>query len=209
MRNRITHRCMLDIAKKPSPKSAAGKIKEGDRFGRLVIAGPPFRLREGQSRTPRYVCQCDCGCVTVFCLYALLRPRVSASSPSCGCGTGESIALKNFRHGFARHGNRHPLYYVWRGIKCRCHSPRDRSYRYYGARGISMCNEWRDSADTFIGWAVANGWRKGLEVDRRDGTLGYSPENCRFVTKLENIATRDLSGRKRRALERAAKRSNA
>lgn len=71
----------------------------------------------------------------------------------------------------------------------RCQNTKSKAYRYYGARGISVCPEWRDAA-TFLAWAESNGYRPGLEIDRIDVNAGYSPENCRFVTHQENSQTR-------------------
>jgi hypothetical protein len=70
-------------------------------------------------------------------------------------------------------------------MKKRCRDPKHRSYRWYGARGISYCPEWEDFG-VFKSWAHANGYEVGLQLDRRENDKGYSPENCRWVTSLEN-----------------------
>lgn len=67
----------------------------------------------------------------------------------------------------------------------RCHKPQSKSYESYGARGISVCQEWRDSFETFSDWAIENGWKPGLTIERRDVNSGYSPYNCSFVTRRE------------------------
>jgi len=67
----------------------------------------------------------------------------------------------------------------------RCTNPKAAHYRNYGARGISICTEWRDFK-TFHAWAIANGWAEGLEIDRRDNNGNYEPSNCRWVTHAEN-----------------------
>lgn len=78
------------------------------------------------------------------------------------------------------------LYSTYVGMKCRCHSPSHDRYAVYGARGITVCQEWRESFSTFEQWALQNGYGPGLQLDRIDNDLGYSPENCRFVTASEN-----------------------
>ena len=67
----------------------------------------------------------------------------------------------------------------------RCYEPQSKSYESYGARGISVCQEWRDSFEAFSDWAVENGWKPGLTIERHDVNSGYSPYNCSFVTRRE------------------------
>ena len=78
------------------------------------------------------------------------------------------------------------LYSVWQDMKKRCYNPRYKGFKYYGAKGIRMYGGWRDSFLTFWDWAKDK-HKKGLEIDRIDNTKGYYPENCRFVTHLENM----------------------
>lgn len=80
------------------------------------------------------------------------------------------------------------LQLVWGGIHGRCNSPRARGYALYGALGKGLCEEWstRQGSRRFIKWAIQNGWRPGLVIDRIDNALGYSPKNCRCVTPQQN-----------------------
>lgn len=80
------------------------------------------------------------------------------------------------RHGLCTH----PLNVMWRGMKERCQNPNAENYKWYGGIGISICDEWQ-SFENFYNWAVKNGWRNGLSIDRINGNFGYSPDNCRFV----------------------------
>ncbi len=79
-----------------------------------------------------------------------------------------------------RHDNR---YY---NMLKRCYDEKHKDYEHYGGRGISVCEEWRESKQRFMRWCVDNGEKKGLEIDRRDNDGNYEPDNCRFITKREN-----------------------
>lgn len=81
------------------------------------------------------------------------------------------------------------LYWAWKAMKQRCLNPKCKAYRNYGARGIRVCEEWLEF-EPFIKWAVLNGHRKGLELDRIDNNSDYSPHNCRWVSRKENINNR-------------------
>jgi len=72
-------------------------------------------------------------------------------------------------------------------MKRRCYDPNAKGYHRYGGRGIEVCDEWRDNVDAFVQWAEANGYQRGLEIDREDNDGNYTPENCRWVTKIENV----------------------
>jgi hypothetical protein len=74
-------------------------------------------------------------------------------------------------------------------MQSRCGNPNAYSFRHYGAKGISVCDEWK-AFEAFAKWAFSVGWSKGLEIDRINNNKGYSPENCRVVTRLENARNR-------------------
>lgn len=68
----------------------------------------------------------------------------------------------------------------------RCYDPQNKSYRWYGAKGIKICDEWINNPQTFISWAINTGYKDDLTIDRKNENLDYSPENCRWVTKDNN-----------------------
>lgn len=81
--------------------------------------------------------------------------------------------------------DRRKIYRCWHNIKRRCLNDKCETYKYYGARGITVCNAWL-GFEGFYEWAINNGFKCGLTIDRIDPDRGYFPENCRWVTKTEN-----------------------
>lgn len=78
------------------------------------------------------------------------------------------------------------LYNKWQKMKARCNNIKHPAYKNYGGRGITVCEEWTHDFMLFYTWAIDNGYKEGLALDRRDNNKGYSPDNCRFVTHKEN-----------------------
>lgn len=121
---------------------------------------------------------------------------------TCGCSLSEKGKWErtieqraNFGDKFKTHGlSKHPLYQIWGGIVKRCEDKNCKAYPYYGGNGVVMCKEWRDDFTLFYDWALLNGWKRGLHVDKDiiPKKLGipaliYSPEMCSVVTMKENM----------------------
>lgn len=82
--------------------------------------------------------------------------------------------------------NEKSLSKIFSGMKSRCYNPNDKSYRWYGAKGIKICDEWLKEPLSFEKWALENGYENGLTIDRKDEDKDYRPENCRWITNSEN-----------------------
>lgn len=88
---------------------------------------------------------------------------------------------------------KHPLYAIWNGIKQRCYSPKRKDYWKYGAKGVTMCDEWKNDAQSFIDWCTNNGWNNSLVIDKdilcRELNISpaiYSPQTISFITTQQN-----------------------
>lgn len=147
----------------------------GQSFGRLrVIAcnGP------NEAGAICWCCVCDCGAHKTVRGSDLKRGFVK----SCGCWNSERTATKN-----RSHGNSHTrLYRIWQAMHDRTSNSRASNYKYYGARGISVCASWSDF-EPFMAWALKNGYAKSLSIDRIDNDGNYEPTNCRWATQTQQV----------------------
>lgn len=83
------------------------------------------------------------------------------------------------------------LYNIWKGMKARCYNQKSGSgYKRYGALGICVCDEWRGNFDAFNKWANENGYADHLTLDRRECNGNYTPGNCRWATRAEQMMNR-------------------
>jgi hypothetical protein len=149
----------------------------GFKNGRLTV----ISLNSSGTRT-YWNCLCDCGKEFVSESYSIK----TGNTISCGCFRIDNTRAMGTKHGLKKH----PLYSVWEKMKGRCNCETDPAYHNYGGRGITVCETWFEDVEAFIKWGEANGWAKGLQLDREDNDLGYSPSNCRFVTAKVNSYNR-------------------
>jgi hypothetical protein len=93
----------------------------------------------------------------------------------------EHATQAKIKHG----GSGTALFMVLNGMKTRCENPNSTAYKWYGAKGVKVCPEWKDFA-VFRDWAMSHGYKKGLTIDRIDPDGDYCPDNCRWITRSEN-----------------------
>lgn len=160
-----------------------GVIKDltGRRFGRLVV-----RHLTGERRNGCVVwhCLCDCGEHVDVKSGAL----ASGNTKSCGCLKRDSA-----RESHTKHGHSHtPISCVWIEMNQRCSNPSNHSYRRYGARGITVCNEWRDSFEAFYDYVsqLPHFGEKGYSLDRINNDGNYESGNVRWATAAEQVQNR-------------------
>lgn len=153
----------------------------GQRFGRLTVLS-----REPDSNNMTiWKCICDCGNETTVFGNNLRR----GYTQSCGCLQQERIEAA--RENKRTHGcEPKRLYNIWVGMKMRCFDPNVESYKHYGGRGITVCDEWVHNYEAFRDWALDNGYDSNLSIDRVDVDGNYCPENCRWSTAKEQASNR-------------------
>jgi hypothetical protein len=137
----------------------------------------------------RWLCKCDCGTFTTVFRNALTRKK--SPTESCGCATGALISEHKKLPNRTKNGKRAPEYNTWKGIKARCTRVSGSSYNTYGAKGITICDEWLNDFDAFLAHV---GPRPSPEhtLDRIDVTKGYEPGNVRWadwITQANNKTT--------------------
>lgn len=128
-----------------------------------------------------WICRCECGTIKSIRYHSLKANSIK----SCGCKRAEALGKANITHGCSKTDE----YNIWRGIIKRCTLPTNKSYKNYGAKGITICDRWLESFENFLEDMGIRPTDKH-SIDRIDGTKGYYKENCRWATNLEQSNNR-------------------
>lgn len=151
------------------------------KFGRLTVIEYMESDKMGKAN---WKCICDCGNFTKVRSGDLMNGHIK----SCGCLRNESTMKRRTKHNMSQT----PIYICWNNMKQRCTNPHATGYEYYGAKGIRVCKEWQNFKN-FYNWAISNGWKEGMTIERIDIYGAYEPDNCKWITKQEQKYNRSDS----------------
>lgn len=151
----------------------------GQRFCSLTVLDEYVqeKCQNRRGSKTKWKVRCDCGNEFFVNRNALLRRKVMF------CERCKPMGKRNTR-----------LYHIYHGIKQRCFNKNCSGYEHYGGRGISICDEWLNSYESFQKWSLENGYKErvGLSIDRIDNDGNYCPENCQWITIGENSAKSNI-----------------
>lgn len=158
----------------------------GQRFSRLLALRDSGKRERGEVM---WLCECDCGKLVEVLGSSLKR----GNTKSCGCLRRDVLqGRKNrgkdnpyYKHGFYVNGKTR-LIGIYYGMRTRCYNRGNKDYKYYGERGVTICDKWLNSLASFRDFALSNGYEDNLTIHRKDNDKGYYPENCEFITRSEH-----------------------
>lgn len=146
----------------------------GNKYGNWLI-NSVFYIQKGKINRPYANCTCICGNEKSVRIDGILK----GLSTNCGCIKYSNL---NKKHG----GANTRLYRIWLGMKARCYNSKNPEYKNYGGRGILISEEWMDFS-IFREWALNNGYAENLTIERIDVNSIYCKENCKWITKSEQL----------------------
>ena len=164
------------------------KIPIGTRFGNLVVVGESISLLIQDHKKIYIPVQCDCGAVILERKTHLLH----AHTLKCIMCRNRDMAIAHRSFKSVICGKTTRLHKIWQGMLERCYRAKCISYKYYGAKGVTVCDEWRLDYNIFAIWAVTHGYQDDLTIDRINPFGNYTPDNCRWVTwQIQNSNKRN------------------
>jgi len=156
----------------------------GERFDKLLVIE---RLYNPNTKPrSKWLCECDCGARLVRQSYELRKPKLYQG---CSAWIHEIAKYAPITHDAMFKGKPTRLYTTWQNMRIRCTVERNPNYKWYGAKGVSVCAEWNDFA-AFREWALTHGYNDNLTIERIDPQGNYEPANCEWVTGSENSKRR-------------------
>lgn len=169
----------------PKGDSQTEKAKQrvGTKFGGLLLLE---HLGSNSRRISIYKAKCDCGEI-------IEANWVKVQKTShCGCLTHEKQKQINVKHGLSRRSGRTKISFIWSRMKRRCSDVNSRDYKWYGGKGISVCDRWKESLTNFVE-DMGDSYFDGASIDRIDPNGNYEPSNCRWLSVSENARIAAIS----------------
>lgn len=152
----------------------------GQRFGRLTV----LEFVPDERPNSSWLCKCDCGKTKIV----NSKHFYNSNTQSCGC-----LKCKYVKRRTKHNLTKTRIYRTWDSMLQRCYNSHCVSYQDYGKRGISVCDEWKESLEAFYKWSLEHGYNDTLTIDRIDVNGNYEPSNCRWIDKKVQVRNRRIT----------------